>query len=249
MKRPAFTLVELLVVIAVIAILASLLLPAINGARDAAQNVQCLNNLRQIGLAAHAYAGAHNERMPMNTSDGDITKKEESAMYELLPFCEDQLNTFRCPTDFGSYDNAKPMWESFGTSYKLEGRAFSERPLPARQVFDAKKGKWTTKAAKAGIIRTMKHHTQGIDYKKKLEKKELKREDQVASHYIQMARDMSEPWKAGELKSSNLRTTYVVKPFHPTWMNVLFVDGHVTGVVDEAEWNESRGKPAESKDD
>jgi prepilin-type N-terminal cleavage/methylation domain-containing protein/prepilin-type processing-associated H-X9-DG protein len=58
-RRSGFTLIELLVVIAIIAVLIALLLPAVQAAREAARRAQCVNNLKQLGLAVHNYESAN----------------------------------------------------------------------------------------------------------------------------------------------------------------------------------------------
>lgn len=83
-----FTLVELLVVIAIIGILVALLLPAIQAAREAARRAQCLNNLKQVGLACLNYESTHGTLPPGSYYGSNAEPPGGNYITEIMPFME-----------------------------------------------------------------------------------------------------------------------------------------------------------------
>jgi prepilin-type N-terminal cleavage/methylation domain-containing protein len=107
LRRLAFTLIELLVVIAIIAVLIGLLLPAIQKVREASARSVCQNNLKQIALGFHSYAGA-NGNLPPGGDD-----QEMSCLVKVLPYIE-QDNIFRA-MQIGGTTN----WYNNTTNYAI----------------------------------------------------------------------------------------------------------------------------------
>jgi prepilin-type N-terminal cleavage/methylation domain-containing protein/prepilin-type processing-associated H-X9-DG protein len=89
-----FTLVELLVVITVIGMLVSLLLPAVQAAREAARRISCGNNLHQIGIATQSYVSAYNN-YPQAWVSGTCRW-----MDQLKPYLENNTSVYWCPSDY-----------------------------------------------------------------------------------------------------------------------------------------------------
>lgn len=94
-RKRAFTLVEMLIVIAIIGTLVALLLPAIQSARQSAFKASCSNRMRQIGLAMTFYCDANDGKFPQNSHAG----AGKSWIYTLAPYLEEMDVVRICPLD------------------------------------------------------------------------------------------------------------------------------------------------------
>lgn len=98
MKKHGFTIIEVAMVIAVFLVMISVLAPFVRMAKIRANRITCVNNLRQISLALHSYAAAHNDAFPQNLG-------------ELYPDYIDDEKVFDCPASKMTGTKEKPDYE------------------------------------------------------------------------------------------------------------------------------------------
>jgi len=127
-SRLAFTLIELLVVIAIIAILAAMLLPALSKAKAKAKQINCLSNMKQIGLGTLMYVDDNRGVFPGSASRGAFGPQPDDWIYwqagrqiqqsvVAIPLGRINTNLFRCPSD--NVDRGNPANDPYKYSYSM----------------------------------------------------------------------------------------------------------------------------------
>jgi len=139
--RHGFSLIELLVVVSATALLIGILLPVLGSARDAGRSVKCLSNLRQMGIAAHAYTASHDEVFPPAyhfPGGGDSLSWEINTIGGvhrpgLLWDGQGVVEIAQCPSYDGpdNWSSAPYSGYNYNTSFIGHGQ-FEANPAPAR---------------------------------------------------------------------------------------------------------------------
>jgi prepilin-type N-terminal cleavage/methylation domain-containing protein/prepilin-type processing-associated H-X9-DG protein len=130
-----FTLIELLVVIAIIAVLIALLLPAVQAAREAARRAQCINNMKQLGIALHNYADV-NQRFPMGSQGRSPTTGLYPTPNYRQPLVVTLLPYFEQSTAYQAYNFMPVLFEDVSNNTaRLTTLAVFNCPSDANRIF------------------------------------------------------------------------------------------------------------------
>ena len=124
-KMRIFTLIELLIVIAMIAILAAMLMPAFSKAREQARSISCINNLKQLHLYTWQYAESYAEYLPDGTGNNSTSWHLKIIQYATQKTSKLNMEPMRCPSD--------KNWIFSGTSYGINVRLAGKKISAVRK--------------------------------------------------------------------------------------------------------------------
>ena len=155
-KNRGFTLVMLLVVVAVVAVLAALLLPALAAAKKKAQRINCVNNLKQCGLAFRIWEGDHDDKMPMAVpaaKGGSMESTTGAETFHHFQVMSNELSTPKiliCPQDTRTAANNFARLKNQNVSYFVGLEANDANP---QMFLDGDRNLTSDHAPENGILK------------------------------------------------------------------------------------------------
>jgi prepilin-type N-terminal cleavage/methylation domain-containing protein/prepilin-type processing-associated H-X9-DG protein len=158
MRRGAFTLIELLVVIAIIAILAALLLPALSKAKERTRRINCVSNVRQIGLACMIYASENQDFLPQGAMTGDWPQDMSKTNVDLMINAGATRKILYCAGTLAIVRGDDSKWWDFTATSRVLGYGFfmkrtaSDNRVGINGCFFMGKTTATNRPTEAGLV-------------------------------------------------------------------------------------------------
>jgi prepilin-type N-terminal cleavage/methylation domain-containing protein/prepilin-type processing-associated H-X9-DG protein len=240
-----FTLVELLVVIAVIAILAGLLLPALAGARAKSNAVYCLNNERQLALASLLYVGDYNDTLPYNLGADEIkaTVAQNQFWNWTSPVMSWELDPDNTNTVLVTRGGIGPYTGNSAKVYRCPSdRAVSDLQAQAGWAERVRSLSMNAMVGNAGQFTTSGKNLNNPDYQQFFKVGQIPQPAQIFVFIEEHPDSINDGYFLN--KPSSLRWYDLPASYHSGAANLTFADGH----LERHKWQLASTRPAAQAD-